>query len=784
MRQSDSALGSDSATQEFPRARLTSSDRTFSQTIADWEASDHANLHASKDVHGWSLLLLAYSAVGIIFGDLATSPLYVYPSIFDAPPSREDAMGSLSLIIWTLTSIGLIKYVGIVLHANDNGEGGTISLYSLLCREISVGFGYRATATDRKSLSAMSRPQALPALARMSMAFGQRPAVAPRVSPLPTIHQTVRKSALRRALEGSQQLKRLLFVGVLLGTCMVIGDGILTPAISVLSAVEGLRIAVPEMQQGTIIAITVAILIALFSMQRHGTAKVGIFFAPILLMWLLSIATIGVYNTIKWDPGVLAAVLPTHAFRFFTRNKWLGWQRLGGVLLCITGTEALFADLGHFTITAIQLSFACVAYPCVLLQYFGQTAYIIAHPQDVSSAFWSAVPEPVFWPLLVIGTLAAIVASQAMITGVFSIVNQLMSLGCIPRVKVVHTSPDIYGQIFVPEINNMIMVLAVAVVIGFRDSVHLGNAYGLAVTVDMMVTTCLVTMVMLLVWKTPVVLALLFFLTFGTIEGALFSATLLKVPHGGWFPLVVAVLFSSVMYVWHWGNRLKGQYGVTRHVPLEHFFAPGEEPLRLLWKPDPIARVPGIGFYFSEHKNGLPPVLQHFLSNVPALHDVVVLITIRHVPVATVLPEERLLIKPLSDFPGFFRAIARFGYKDVTDVGDQFAADVVNAIYRVFHYDPSNRSAHGGKEAEASKVTANGDAGSLTRNHCGGYVMPGTSQPSPAAGTLSLLARISLGRPSAQGARNSLQAELGCSAADSPCAVDSGGYDERDMTDK
>ncbi|KAM0908850.1 hypothetical protein ACQ4PT_015191 [Festuca glaucescens] len=406
----------------------------------------------------WSAeLLLAYQSLGVVYGDVATAPLYVFKSAFaggdiEHSAGNEEIYGVLSLVFWTLTLIPLLKYVFLVLRADDHGEGGTFALYSLICRRVRVGL---LPGGDVRRSEGM--------------------APAPRLS------------SVRAALERHRVLQGLLLLLALLGTCMVIGDGVLTPAVSVVSAVSGLELSLDnEQHEYILLPVTCAILVGLFTLQHYGTHRVGFLFAPIVCVWLLCISIIGVYNIIRWNPHVYQALSPYYMYKFLQKTRTGGWMSLGGILLCVTGSEAMYADLGHFSQSSIKIAFTSVVYPALILAYMGQTAYISRHHnfENINHiGFYVSVPEKIRWPVLVIAILAAVVGSQAVITGTFSIIKQCCSLNCFPRVKIVHTSSTVHGQIYIPEINWILMILCLAVTIGFRDTKHLTNAQGSGLSV-------------------------------------------------------------------------------------------------------------------------------------------------------------------------------------------------------------------------------------------------------------------------------------------------------------
>ncbi|KAG6695013.1 hypothetical protein I3843_09G074900 [Carya illinoinensis] len=508
----------------------------------DEEAGRLRNMYREKKFSALLLLRLAFQSLGVVYGDLGTSPLYVFYNTFPSGEVKdpEDVVGALSLIIYSLTLIPLLKYVFVVCRANDNGQGGTFALYSLLCRHAKIKTIPNQHRTDEQ-LTTYSRS---------------------------TFHEHSFAAKTKRWLEKYAFRKNALLILVLVGTCMVIGDGILTPAISVLSSVGGIKVVQPGMNNGVVVLVAVIILIGLFSMQHYGTDRVGWLFAPIVLLWFLVIGGIGIFNIWKYDSSVLKAFSPLHIFYYFKRRGKEGWVSLGGIMLSITGTEALFADLAHFPVSAIQIAFTMVVFPCLLLAYSGQAAYIMDNKTHVHDAFYLSIPESIYWPVFLIATAAAIVASQATISATFSIIKQALALGCFPRVKVVHTSKKFLGQIYVPDINWILMILCIAVTAGFKNQSQIGNAYGTAVVIVMLVTTFLMILIMLLVWHCHWILVLIFTVLSLVVEFTYFSAVIVKVNQGGWVPLVIAAAFLLIMYVWHYGTVKRYQFEMHSKVSM------------------------------------------------------------------------------------------------------------------------------------------------------------------------------------------------------------------------
>ncbi|KAG2565935.1 hypothetical protein PVAP13_7NG152900 [Panicum virgatum] len=473
--------------------------------FGDAEKVSGGKYHGSEG--SWARTLhLAFQSVGIIYGDIGTSPLYVYSSTFpDGIKYNDDLLGVLSLIIYTLIIIPMLKYVFIVLYANDNGDGGTFALYSLISRYAKIRMIPNQQAEDAMvSNYSIEVPNS----------------------------QLRRAQWFKQKLESSKVAKIVLFTLTILGTSMVMGDGTLTPAISVLSAVSGIREKAPSLTQTEVVWISVAILFMLFSVQRFGTDKVGYTFAPVISLWFLLIAGIGMYNLVVHDIGVLRAFNPWYIVQYFKRNGKDGWVSLGGIILCVTGTEGMFADLGHFNIRAVQISFNGILFPSVVLCYIGQAAYLRKFPENVGDTFYRSIPGPLFWPTFVVAILAAIIASQAMLSGAFAILSKALSLGCLPRVQVIHTSKKYEGQVYIPEVNFMMGLASIIVTIAFRTTTSIGNAYGICVVTTFSITTHLVTVVMLLIWKKHIIFVLLFYVVFCCIELIYLSSILSKARPG------------------------------------------------------------------------------------------------------------------------------------------------------------------------------------------------------------------------------------------------------------
>ncbi|XP_008806330.2 potassium transporter 10-like [Phoenix dactylifera] len=637
-----------------------------------------------------AVLSLAYQSLGVVYGDLSTSPLYVYKSTFaqdiQHSETNEEIYGVLSFVFWTLTLVPLLKYVFIVLRADDNGEGGTFALYSLLCRHARVGFLPNGQLADEE-LSAYKKGDGV------GSGGGRRAEAAARV---------------RRLLEKHQVLQRCLLVLALIGTCMVVGDGVLTPALSVFSAVSGLELSVSREQHKYVeVPVACLILVCLFALQHYGTHRVGFLFAPIIITWLLCISVIGVYNIFHWNPHVYRALSPYYMYKFLKKTQRGGWMSLGGILLCITGSEAMFADLGHFSQLSIKIAFTFVVYPSLILAYMGQAAYLSRHhtiESDYRIGFYVSVPERIRWPVLAIAILAAVVGSQAIITGTFSIIKQCSALGCFPRVKIIHTSSKVHGQIYIPEINWILMVMCLAVTVGFRDTKRMGNASGLAVITVMLVTTCLMSLVIVLCWHKSIFAAVCFILFFGTIEVLYFSASLIKFLEGAWVPIALSFIFMIIMYVWHYGTLKKYEFDVQNKVSINWLLSLGPTL--------GIVRVKGIGLIHTELVSGIPAIFSHFVTNLPAFHQVLIFLCIKSVQVPFVRPEERFLVSRIGPKEyRLYRCIVRYGYHDVHKDDLEFEKDLVCSVaefVRSGGSEPNSIVAESAKDEERMAVVGAG----------------------------------------------------------------------------
>ncbi|XP_076960485.1 potassium transporter 7-like [Bidens hawaiensis] len=577
-------------------------------------------------------IFLACQTLGVVFGDVGTSPIYTFSVIFSRAPINgdEDIIGALSLVLYTLILVPLIKYILIVLLANDDGEGGTVALYSLICRHAKVSLLPNQLASDtRISSFRLKVPSA----------------------------ELERSLKIKEYLETSLALKKLVLVLVLAGTSMVIADGVVTPAMSVISAVRGLKVGVPTVEQDHVVMISVAYLIILFSVQKYGTSKVGLVIGPALFIWFCSLGGIGIYNLMTHDSSVVKAFNPIHIYHYFKRKPYEAWYSLGGCLLCATGSEAMFADLCYFPVRTIQITFVFLVLPCLMLGYMGQAAYLLDNSGDPTQAFFSSIPDSAFWPVFLIANIAALIASRTMTTATFSCIKQSTALGCFPRLKIVHTSRKFMGQIYIPAINWFLMASAVLLVCTIASTNEIGNAYGIAELGVMMMTTFLVILVMLLIWQINIIIVILFALIFLGLELTFLSSVLHGIGDGSWIILVFGIVTFLMMYIWNYGSKLRYETEVKKKMSMDV--------LRGLGCNLGTVRAPGIGLLYNELVKGVPAIFGHFLTTLPAVHSMIIFVCIKHVPVPVVPQNERFLFRRVcSKSYHIFRCIARYGYKD------------------------------------------------------------------------------------------------------------------------
>lgn len=631
----------------------------------DWIRDDGRKKQVFK---GTTLLWLAYQSIGAIYGDIGTSPLYVFSSTFTEAPTYDDILQVLSVILWSVTIMVTLKYVLIVLRADNQGEGGTFSCYSLLTRYANI--------TDRDP-----REARLVKIARYE------------TGDLPPSNRTLRSS-----IERSAFTRGLLKTIGVLAVSMVIADGVLTPAQSVLGAVQGLSVVSPDISSSTIVGTSCAILVVLFCMQPLGTTKLATMFAPIVILWLAFNAGFGIYNLVMFDHSVLKAFSPYFAIHFFVEKKTAAWRMLGGILLAFTGVEALFADLGAFSMRAIQISWLTYCYPCLLLAYVGQAAYISVHPDAYTNPFYNAVPPGMLYPSLIVAILAAIVASQAMITAVFQLISQLMKLSYCPQVKVVHTSTRFHGQLYVPFVNWILLCGTILVTCVYSNTTRLGNAYGVCVMFVTFFDTCMVTLASLIVWRMSPLLVFLPWLFFATVDGLYLSSSLIKVPDGAWFTITIAGILACIFLLWRFGKENQWR------AEAEDRFRPGQLVHRTDDSPDAglvltprwgggaVSRIRGFGIFFDKTGVLTPTVFTQFVSKFGTVPDATVFFHLHPVEVPSVASGERYAVSRISAVPGCYRLVVRHGFMDEVITPDLAALIYEQVRQYVIHDMSGNMS--------------------------------------------------------------------------------------------
>jgi len=567
----------------------------MSQTVAAAQGGSVAANGGSETPAKTGFWALTIGSIGVVYGDIGTSPLYALrESVLAAvgpgnPASEPVVLGILSLIIWALFVVVTAKYVLILLRADNNGEGGTLALMALASR----------------------------------------------------------------SLGGSSGL--VILFGIISGA-LFYGDAIITPALSVLSAVEGLKIVTPAFDS-YVVPITVVILVALFSVQSRGTAKVAAFFGPITLVWFAAIAAAGLWH-IAQNWTVLLAFNPYYGINFLVHHGIIGFYTLGAVFLVVTGAEALYADLGHFGRGPIRFAWLVVVLPALLINYLGQGALVLANPKSIDNPFFLLYPDWALLPMVLLATAATVIASQAVITGAYSLTRQAIQLGLLPRLEIRHTSESLFGQIYMPRVNTLLLIGVLLLVGLFRSSSALASAYGIAVTGTMVVTAIMAIIVIRRVWRWPLIAALALMLPFLFIDLTFLAANLLKIVEGGWMPLALGALVMAVMYTWRRGSRLLFEKTRRLETPLESLVASLEK--------KPPQRVPGTAVFLTSDPASAPTALLHSLKHYKVLHEKNVILTVETADMPRVDPAERVRIEPVGKT--FTRVVLRFGFMETPNV--------------------------------------------------------------------------------------------------------------------
>ncbi len=542
------------------------------------------------------LRALTLAAIGIVYGDIGTSPLYTMKQVFSADHgialTEANLLGVVSLILWGLIVIVSLKYVTLVLRANNRGEGGIMALLAL---------------------------------------------------------------ALSSLPQRSRWYFPVMFAGVV-GTALFYGDGVITPAISVLSAIEGLEIALPAFRP-FVVPLTVVIVVILYMLQSHGTAGIGRWFGPIMAVWFAALAAMGLYNIVQ-APAILAAFNPLHAVHFLLDQSWLAFIALGTVVLAFTGAESLYADMGHFGKKPLRLAWFSVVFPALALNYLGQGALLLHDPAAVSNPFFQQLGAWSIYPLVALSTIATVIASQAMISGTFSITQQAISLGFLPRMRVLYTSEREIGQIYIPFINWLQMVAVVLAVVGFGSSANLAFAYGVAVTATMLMTTVLTFFVIRYKWHYGLLLSSAATGFFFMIDATLFSANTAKILHGGWFPILIGVAMVTLMLTWKTGRNAVYENLKKHMIPLEDFL------LSLFISPP--ARVEGTAVFFRAQGDGVPHAMLHNLLHNKVLHERTIFLTVHDADIPYIAPADRIKVAPLVQ--NCYQVDVHYGFKDERDI--------------------------------------------------------------------------------------------------------------------
>lgn len=547
-----------------------------------------------------SLAALTLAALGVVYGDIGTSPLYAFKEVFahgHVPLTADNIFGVLSLMFWSLTVIVSFKYVGLILRADNNGEGGLIAMLALASQ----------------------------------------------------------------AVKERRQLHQVLMVVGIFGTAIFFGDGVITPAISVLSAVEGLEVAAPGLHR-YVVPVTLMVLTALFLMQRHGTARVGKLFGPITLLWFVVLALLGIVHVLK-NPAVLAALSPHYALRFFIDHPGIAFIALGSVVLCVTGAEALYADMGHFGKKPIRLAWFGFVMPALVLNYFGQGAMLLAHPENVKNPFYEMAPQWALYPLIALATAATVIASQALITAAFSVTKQAIQLGYLPRLRITHTSVKETGQVYVPFINWSLYAAIVLAVVLFGSSSKLAAAYGIAVTIDMLITTIMTFFVIRYGWKYPWALCVAATGFFFVVDLMFFSANIIKVFDGGWFPVLIGGLMFTLMMTWKQGRALMRDRLRDDAIDLKSF-------LEAVFV-SPPTRVAGTAVFLVPEAGVTPNALLHNLKHNKVLHETNLFVTVKHHEIPWIGFDRRCEIEPLGR--DCWQVTLNFGFKNDPDVPEALA---------------------------------------------------------------------------------------------------------------
>ncbi|QLQ81250.1 hypothetical protein HG537_0F00110 [Torulaspora globosa] len=637
---------------------------------------------------------LGFTSLGAIYGDIGTSPLYVLNTVFPGDSvSSKDVLGGVSCIFWLFTLVVIIKYCLLVLSMGpNNGEGGQVAIYCKLSRVLKTG----PTGVKLPGMKEYDDFQLLTRSETMDSAVSGNSSIPEGPS-----------------LLSNRKFKKVFSFATMcacfLGCSLVMADGLLTPTTSVLSAVDGIAVAVPSFS-GKVMPVAVCILLALFFIQPFGSQFISMAFSPIITVWFVTLFVIGIINIVR-HPDIFRALSPKYAIDFLKEQGDV--NVLGSVMLSITGCEAMFADVGHFSPLSVQLTLGCFVYPCLMIAYLGQASYLLDHPEGISNVFFNSVPGPLsggfYWYVFVLSTLATVIASQALILGCFSILNQMIQIECFPRLNVIHRSAKHVGQIFIPTVNFLLMIAVIFTCVGFKSSSRVTAAYGLGVSMDLFITSFLLSATMIINFKVHFAFALLYFLSFGALEMCLIIANMKKVPHGAWFTLMVTGTMFSFISLWRWGVSSKHSKERERRVRLKDIlyrgrdlnlsFIPGnKESLEgnshsnsLLVRrqegvPFELSRYRGVTFMYTDPSlllnspNTVPEVFKELVTNFPSLPSLFIFVGIKIATVPHVNDDERILIQAMGDVNGLYRCIVRYGFMDKVKMNETLVETILRRI--------------------------------------------------------------------------------------------------------
>ncbi|RCK55995.1 High affinity potassium transporter [Candida viswanathii] len=669
-------------------------------TIVEEDEKGHSNKQSVK-----TILLLCFLSLGSVYGDIGTSPLYVLNSInySQYPPSRDDIYGAVSIIFYVFTFIVIFKYVMIVLFVGVNcNHGGQVAIFTKIARHLGIG---------PKGVTLPGAPE------KSDMQLLTR--------------QDTTTSSIRSVQTRVEQIKNhpllLSFVqyfilgGCFLGSALVMSDGLLTPTTSVLSAIGGIQVAIPSFTH--VLAVSEVILVVLFVAQQFGASKISFTFAPIIFLWMVGLLLCGIYNIAKHHPGIFAALSPYYAIKLLKSGSI---DVFAGVMLSITGTEALFSDVSLVGRLPIQLTMCCFIYPSLMLCYLGQAAYIVQHPEAYTNPFFLSLPggHGIYWTMFVLATLATIIASQALILLVFSISSQLINLDCFPKLKIIHLSSHQRGEVYIPVMNWLLMIGVVCTTAGFKNSNNVTAAYGLGISLDFLVTSLLIIICMFYVYNANIIWPLLFLLIFVPLEMCMVVANMKKVPHGAWFPIMMAGVFFTFLCTWRWARNKKLDQEFAQRVKISDLFpyfaaksttvdlnplhtfdqqhqattAHTENDVVTKFGTFPLNRYTGLGFMYvdsilANSPNTLPQLYGKLVSSFAALPSEVVFVGIRVLSIPYVDADERILLAPMK-IPGHHKCILRFGFMEHVEIDKQLSLAIMARIPSLSMLTPDQLSSH------------------------------------------------------------------------------------------